>query len=193
MMKPEIQAVRAWLGPSQREGHAKYIVPKLAGFSTAEVDLICEMAERGIHELLKFCLDGPCKPGAPGVFVQRPLTERNLKIAMRRFIAVAWMLHSEMLVGAKTDKYCEPIPLTLEQIGKIPQIDCTKVALSLLAKRFGAQFNLHTRVQKRQGSRETYSGAAKGGWAKRRARVAEKQKLRAKQAAARKRKRAKKS
>jgi hypothetical protein len=84
---------------------------------------------------------------------------------MRRFVAIAWMLHSEMLVGEDDE------PLTLEQLGKLPQIDCTKVTLSLIAKSFGEQTKFHSRVQKRKSSKENYAGAAKTGWTKRRARA----------------------
>jgi hypothetical protein len=94
-----------------------------------------------------------------------------MQIAMRRFVAVAWMLHSEMLIGTDTDEQGEPVPLTLEQLGDVPQLDCTKVALSLLAKRFGEMFAFHARVQKRKTSKGNYADAAKKGWGKRRARA----------------------
>ncbi|MEY2499824.1 MAG: hypothetical protein QOI07_158 [Verrucomicrobiota bacterium] len=91
---------------------------------------------------------------------------------MRRFVAVAWLLHSEMLVGN------DGKPLSLDQLGKIPQLDCTKCALSLLAKRFADQFHYHARVQKRKGSKPNYAAAAKTGWDKRRARIKAKAKKR---------------
>jgi hypothetical protein len=95
---------------------------------------------------------------------------------MRRFVAVAWLLHSETLVDDELDEQGAPtgklVPLTLDQLGKLPQLDCTKVALSLLAKRFGEEFKFHARVQKRAGTKPNYARAAKTGWAKRRVREA---------------------
>lgn len=128
-----------------------------------QIELLIKVASRGLYELFHFCFAG------------RKLNQKGLQIAMRRFVAVAWLLHSEMLQGAELDADGKPTgaltPLSLEQLGDIPQLDCTKVALSLLAKRFGELFNFHARVQKRMTSKVNYAGAAKIGWAKRRARA----------------------
>jgi hypothetical protein len=162
-MKAELQALRELTGlnaPSKRS-QRKYDLSEL-GLARANqqlATLIVQMAQRGLGEVMSFC------------FVGRKLNEKGLQIAMRRFVAVAWMLHSELLVGAETDERGEPIPLSLAELGKIPQLDCTKVALSLLAKRFGAMFKFQSRMQKRQGTKVNYAASAKIGWDKRRARI----------------------
>lgn len=143
---------------------AAQIDQKNGWFEEGELDpemvaMMIKVAARGLYELIHFCFAG------------RKLNEKGMQIAMRRFVAVAWMLHSEMLIGTDTDEAGEAVPLTLEQLGNVPQLDCTKVALSLLAKRFGEMFKFHARVQKRKTSKENYAGAAKTGWVKRRARA----------------------
>jgi hypothetical protein len=143
---------------------AAQIDQKNGWFEEGELDpemvaMMIKVAARGLYELIHFCFAG------------RKLNEKGMQIAMRRFVAVAWMLHSEMLIGTDTDEAGEAVPLTLEQLGNVPQLDCTKVALSLLAKRFGEMFHFHARVQKRKTSKGNYAGAAKTGWVKRRARA----------------------
>jgi hypothetical protein len=143
---------------------AAQIDQKNGWFEEGELDpelvaVMIKVAARGLYELIHFCFAG------------RKLNEKGMQIAMRRFVAVAWMLHSEMLIGTDKDESGEAVPLTLEQLGKVPQLDCTKVALSLLAKRFGEMFHFHARVQKRKTSKGNYAGAAKTGWVKRRARA----------------------
>jgi hypothetical protein len=130
--------------------------------SQEEIQLLSQMAQTGIASVFKFCL--PSK----NVYTDKlgPFNEGSLRTAMRRFVAVAWMLHSEMLTGESEE------PLTLDQLGKLPQLDCTKVTLSLSAKRFGDSFGFHSRMQKRKSCKENYAGAAKTGWEKRRAREA---------------------
>ena len=138
-----------------------------------QTKLVEKMAGQGIEALFRFCI--PLKASG---FANRPgkFNERGLQIAMRRFVSVAWLLHSEMLVDDELDEHGQPtgrlMPLTLEQLSKLPQLDCTKVSLSLWAKRFGEQFKFHARVQKRQSTKPNYASAAKTGWAKRRARQA---------------------
>jgi hypothetical protein len=127
----------------------------------ADAALLSQMASLGIFKVMQFCLPQKNRLGKT-----RPLDSQTLQIAMRRFVAVAWMLHSEMLEGEDDE------PLTLEQLGKLPQLDCTKVTLSLVAKKFGDSFGFHSRVQKRVTSKGNYASAAVGGWAKRRAREA---------------------
>lgn len=130
--------------------------------------LISQMASTGIAKVMDFCLVPQPQKGqaAPRRGLTRELDEYGLQIAMRRFVAIAWMIHSEMMIGESGE------PLTLEQLGQLPQLDCTKVTLSLIAKQFGEKCNFHARIQKRKGSKENYAGAAKTGWAKRRAREA---------------------
>jgi hypothetical protein len=137
--------------------------PELPEFSSTQITQIREMSVRGISTVLEFCLP---RKNTPQGNVLRPFDSTTLKIAMRRFVSVAWLLHSNMLRGENDEA------LTLEQLSKLPQLDCTKVALSLQAKRFGDQFNFHARVQKRVGTKPNYASAAKTGWAKRRAREA---------------------
>ncbi len=124
--------------------------------SPAAVQTMMAVADRPLRELFSYCFSG------------RPTNEKGLAIAMRRFIAVAWMLHSEMLVGIHGR------PLTLEELGKLPRIDCTKCTLSILAQNFGKQWGFHTRVQKRLGGKTNYAAAAKRGWEKRGRRAAPK-------------------
>lgn len=130
-------------------------------FEPGEVDantlaLMTKVAARGLTEVFKFCLRG-CEP----------FDAKKLQTAMRRFVAIAWLLHSEDLVGEDGEA------LKLSELGRLAQLDCTKCALSLQAKAFGNQFGFQSRVQKRRtskGKRGTYSQAAKQGWEKRRAR-----------------------
>ncbi len=138
---------------------AQEIDEKNHWFEEGEIDprmlaLMMSVAARGMHELFRYC------------FVGRSLDTAGLQIAIRRFVAVSWLLHSEMLVGA------DGVPLTLEQLAALPQIDCTKCTMSVLAKNFGKQWAFHARVQKRQGSKVNYRESAKTGWEKRRARIA---------------------
>jgi hypothetical protein len=154
--------------PARPEAAVKYDFASIVDqqnhwFEKGEVDpqlmeSLVRVASRGLYELFRFCFEG------------RMLDEKGMRIAIRRFVSVAWMLHSEMLIGP--DKK----PLTLEQLGEIPQIDCTKCALSLLAQRFGDQFGFHARIQKRRGSKENYAAAAKRGWKKRRKKARTKRK-----------------
>jgi len=129
-----------------------------------QAELIAAMSARGVREVFDFCLR--CRRNGFG--------KENLQFAVRRFVAVAWLLHSEMMRGA------DGKILTLEQLSKLPQLDCTKVALSLNAQRFAEQFRFHARVQKRAGTKENYAAAAKTGWDTRRTRATARSKKRAK-------------
>jgi hypothetical protein len=123
--------------------------------------LIAQIAERGISAVMKFCLDNLLPtPSLP----LRCVTPSRLQVSMRKFVAVAWLLDSSVLVGD------DGKPLTLDQLGKLPQLDCTRCALSLMAKKFGDQFKFRARVQKRASSKPNYAASAKSGWEKRRAR-----------------------
>jgi hypothetical protein len=122
--------------------------------------LIAQACERGLKEVFTYCLGFTSSNGGP----RRVVDERGLQTATRRFIAIAWLLHSELLVGP------DGVPLTLQQLSKLPQVDCTRCALSLLAQRFGKRFAFQSRVQKRQGGKVNYAQSAKEGWTKRRAR-----------------------
>lgn len=147
--------------------------PELSEFSPAQLQEVAEMSARGTKAVFDFCI--PVKGADRGGGVL-PFNARTLKLAMRRFVAVAWLLHSEMLVDDELDEQGIPtgrvVPLSLDQLGKLPQLDCTKVALSLLAKRFGEKFKFQSRVQKRQSTKPNYASAAVTGWEKRRAREA---------------------
>jgi hypothetical protein len=141
-----------------------------------QTKLVEKMAGQGIEALFDFCIPRSAPSGINPRNRPRIFDAKTLQIAMRRFVSVAWLLHSEMLVddeldaeGVATGKL---VPLTLDRLGKLPQLDCTKVALSLLAKRFGDHFKFHARVQKRVETKPNYAAAALTGWAKRRAREA---------------------
>jgi hypothetical protein len=126
-------------------------------FAKGELDqetaqTVAAMIARGTKEIFSFC------------FGKENLDERGLRIAMRRFVSIAWLLHSEMLIGENDE------PLTLEQLGNLPLLNCTKVTLSLNAQDFGRKFKFQGRTQKRQHTKPNYASAAVGGWAKRRAR-----------------------
>ena len=155
------------IGERPPKRRVKYDLAKLhdvAGrrVTQAEAALIFAMAARGVREVFDFCL----------VSGQHTFNARLMQYAMRRFVAIAWLLHSEMMRGPDGNI------LTLAQLAKLPQLDCTKVALSLSAQRFADQFRFHTRIQKRRGTKETYAAAAKIGWQKRRARAAARSKAR---------------
>jgi hypothetical protein len=107
------------------------------------------VAARGLSEVFKYCFSG------------RPLDEKGLRIAGRRFVSVAWLLHSKMLVGENG------VPLSLEQLSSLPQVDCSRCALSVLAQNFGKQWGFSSRVQKRKSSKANYARSAKTGWAAR--------------------------
>jgi hypothetical protein len=123
-----------------------------------EAAVVAQMAERGIASVMQYCLSSPVTREI------KPLNPKSLTIAMRRFVAIAWLLHSELLVGELGE------PLTLDLLGKLPQLDCTRCALSLLAKGFADRHNFQARVQKRKSSKPNYAASAKTGWEKRRAR-----------------------
>jgi hypothetical protein len=164
--KQTVAALREMTGLLELQKKGKYDLSKFADFYEGELNqetaqLISQMAARGTDELLSYCLVRTREGG----YRQAPFNSRTLQIAMRRFVAVAWMLHSEMLTGEDDQ------PLTLEKLGKIPQLGCSKVTLSLQAQRFADRFGFHARVQKRQSSKGNYATAAKTGWEKRRARA----------------------
>ena len=106
-------------------------------------------AAKGLEAVFSYCLAG------------RPLDEKGLQLAARRFVSVAWLLHSDFLLDADGKS------MTLDRLSNLPQLDCTKCALSILAQNFGKQFNYHARVQKRAGSKSNYAKSATAGWAKR--------------------------
>jgi hypothetical protein len=174
-MKSTTAALREITGLSAQpqEPGLKYDLANSRYFEKGELDqqdaaLLAQMASLGIAKVMQFCLYRP-KQGqtcAANDAELRPFDHKTLQIAMRRFVAIAWLLHSEMLTGEDDD------PLTLDQLGKLPQLDCTKVTLSLVAKKFGDSFGFHGRVQKRQDTKPNYASAAKSGWEKRRARQA---------------------
>lgn len=152
--------------PKQRVKYDLAKLHDLAGqrVTQAEAALIFAMAARGVREVFDFCLTGG----------QYAFEGPHVAKAIRRFVAVAWLLHSEMMRGA------DGKILTLAQLAKLPQLGCTKVALSLNAQRFADQFRFRARVQKRSGTKENYAAAAKTGWEKRRARAAARSRTRAK-------------
>jgi hypothetical protein len=88
----------------------------------------------------------------------------NIQTALRRFVAVCWLLKSNEMRGE------DGKPMSLQALSKQPQIDCTRCALSLMAQDFGNKFGFHARVQKRVSAKENYAKAARFGWAKRRQR-----------------------
>jgi hypothetical protein len=116
------------------------------------------LASRLIREVMSYCFDGKLYGS------DRVVDDAGLRLAMRRFVSVAWLLHSEMLLSP------DGTPMTLEQLSKLPQLDCTRCSLSLLAQKFGKKWDFHARVQKRKGGKPAYAASAKTGWEKRRAR-----------------------
>jgi hypothetical protein len=133
----------------------------------ADLDLIeslIEVAARGLNELLMFCFHGQ----------QLDRKGRGLRTAIRRFIAVAWLVNSSLLVSSNG------MPLSLEQLSKLRQIKCTRCSLSLLAQKFGDKWGFHARVQKRVETKPNNARAAVRGWAKRRERQTSQQKPQAK-------------
>lgn len=137
----------------------------LPGVTQAQAAVISAMAARGIREVCEFALARWRNKG--------PDTN-SMEVVARRLVAIAWLLHSDFLRGEDGEV------LTLTQLARLPQLKCTKVALSLSAKLFADRFKFHSRVQKRSGSKENYAAAAKSGWDKRRAREKAKQRTRKK-------------
>ena len=136
----------------------------LPGATQEQAAVISAMAAKGVREVFQFCL--PSRT--------RGFDKAALGYAIRRFVSIAWLLHSEMMRGA------DGAVLTLTQLARLPQLKCSKVALSLSAKHFADRFKFHSRVQKRTGSKENYAAAAKTGWDKRRARIKARSKSRKK-------------
>jgi hypothetical protein len=123
------------------------------------LELLRQACNLGLGELFDFCLGAPLFDGTIIV------TEKTLKAWALRFVSVAWLMHSEMLVGV------DGRPLTLAQLAALRQLNCSRCALSLTAQRFAAPFRFRTRIQKRS-DRSRYASSAKSGWEKRRAREA---------------------
>src|SRR5437870_321859 len=133
--------------------------PKESTQATRE--LVGRMTDKLLSELFAFCFSGNLHNR------ERTVDPKGLQIAMRRFVAVAWLMHSELLVGEDGQV------LTLEQLSKLPQLDCTRCSLSLLAQKFGKRCGgFHTRVQKQVGGKANYAASAKAAWKKRRAQQA---------------------
>ena len=117
-----------------------------------QMQLLFSIAARGLHELFRFC------------FVGRKLDRPSeMRMVMRRFLAVSWLIQPELLKDCKGDR------MTLEDLASLPAIKCSKYALSMKATAFGKRWNFHTRIQKRLASKENYAAGARAGWAKRRA------------------------
>lgn len=91
---------------------------------------------------------------------------KGMRAAFRRFVAISWMLASEKMVGL------DGKPLSLDKLGKQPQLRCTRCALCLLAKKFGQPWGFRVRVQRRVSTKPNYARAARTGWALRRKRAA---------------------
>jgi hypothetical protein len=123
-------------------------------------ELVGRMTGKLLRELFDFCFSGRLHNR------ERVADEQGLRIAMRRFVSVAWLMHSELLVGEDGQV------LTLEQLSKLPQLDCTRCSLSLLAQRFAKPYGFQSRVQKQKSGKVNYAASARTGWKKRRAREA---------------------
>ncbi len=107
---------------------------------------------RGIKEMVFFCFYG------------RTVNEKNILTGLRRFISIAWMLFPDVF----KDEFGKTV--SLEKLADLKNVDCTKVALSLMAQDFGARWKFHARIQKRLSSKPNFASSAKTGWVKRRAR-----------------------
>jgi len=114
------------------------------------------MSDRVISEVLKYCLQGKAIDD-----------ERDLKIAIRRFVAVVWLIQPGLLRGS--DGKC----LTLERLGELPFLDCTRCSLSLKAQEFAKRHGFHSSIQKRTTAKGNYANSAHLGWVKRRTRKRE--------------------
>lgn len=111
-------------------------------------------ASNALSEFILFCFQGQ-KLDRRG---------KGLRTAIRRFVAICWMLKSNELVDPHGR------PLSLERLASLPQVKCTKCTLSLLAQEFGKQWGFRVRVQKKETTKPNYAAAAKKGWKKRRLR-----------------------
>jgi len=119
-----------------------------ANLSDAEVAIV----RSGIDEIIGFCLRD----------TKLDAKYANLQTALRRFVAICWLLKSNEIRGSD-DK-----PMSLEALSRQPQIKCTRCALSLMASEFGQKWGIHSRVQKRVSAKPNYAKAARFGWKKRR-------------------------
>ena len=117
-------------------------------------DDLMEIAARGLSELILFCFKGQ----------RMDRRGKGLRTAIRRFVAVAWMLKSHVIVDEDDD------PLSLDRLSQLPQVRCTRCTLSLLAQEFGRAWGFRVRVQKRESTKVNYARSAKHGWKKRRLR-----------------------
>jgi hypothetical protein len=157
-------------GESSIQAAIEYDLPALVDerlqlFEPGELDV--EEIERALQVEIKFVQD--FKRFA---FTGRDLSNpKQLRIAFRRVLAVLWLLDSTALTR-KDKKTGLLVPMTLEELGRLPLVKCSRCALSLLAQRYGKSHGIQARVQKRVSTKPNYARAAKRGWKKRRAREA---------------------
>jgi hypothetical protein len=163
-VRPELQFLKDLIGGTAGAAGGDEIFTNLVDFefspdeiTPAVRKLVAQIAARGVKEFFDFCIPA-------GV----PLDENATRTAIRRFFAVAWLLHSEMLLSPETKPDGRQVPMTLDKLSKLPQLECTRCNLSVQAQKFGKQFGFRTRVQKRENSRPNYAESARLGWIKRR-------------------------
>ena len=115
--------------------------------------LVAQITSHGVREIFSFCF---------GDYI---MDEDGARTVIRRFFAVAWLLHSEMLLTPNKRTDGRNVPATLDFLGKLPQLNCTRCNLSVLAQKFGGLFaGFRTRVQKRDTSKPNYAKSAALGW-----------------------------
>ena len=167
-MSPELEFLKKLTGGTTSDVETHEVFTNLVNdaqdlneseFGPAARELIARIAARGVRELFSFCLAG------------FEFEDEQARMTIRRFFAVAWLLHSEMLLSPDKKPDGRHIPMTLDKLGKLPQLDCTRCNLSILAHKFGKQFGFRARVQKRAYSKANYARSAKAGWDKRRLRA----------------------
>ena len=110
-----------------------------------------KVAARGLYEVFSYCFQG-----------QSLDNDRDLRVAVRRFVAVAWLIQPGLLKDSAGK--C----MTLEELASLSFLDCTKCSLSLKAQAFGKRWGFVASIQKRKTSKANYAEGAKRGWEKRR-------------------------
>ncbi len=103
---------------------------------------IAELGVRAIREIFFFIFDK----------VRLCRSEGYKKFLRRMFMAV-WNIDSTLLLGA------DGMPMSLEQIGKLPFVQCTKCNLSYVAQDFQKLFNFRSRLQKSDSAKNNYRKA----------------------------------
>ena len=113
--------------------------------------LVTNMADGVLFELFHFCFAGRR--------LDRP---KEVRTALRCFVSVVWLIRPDLLQDGEGKR------MSLADLAALPEVDCSKYFLSMLAGAFAKKWGFHSMTQKRPGSRENFAAGAKIGWAKRR-------------------------